>query len=162
MNTAIPCAWWHHAPMTTTTPLQALRLMLEAIEQGRPVPAVAAVIVAPALKAYLDGQITDLTGALGLRPRRGGRNETPLALERTQARNSDIQRLFEKQVGTKTQKAEKTAALLRALPDAACVTEEEMFAYAVNLHRDHGGNLPTSMRQVLRVVDGDVTTSGQR
>ena len=161
MNSLISCAWWHQTP-PATTPLQALRLLLSAIEQNQPVSAAAAVVVVPALKAYLDGQTTDLTGALGLRPRRGGRNETPLALERKQARDSGIRWLYEKQDGCKTEKAGKVATLLKTPPDAANVTEEEVFAYLLDLHREHGGNLPTSMRQVLRVVEGDCTASGER
>lgn len=135
--------------------------MLSAIEQGQPVPDAAAGVVVPALKAYLDGQTTDLTGALGLRPRRGGRNETPLALERKQARDAGIRRLYELQAGSKTERAEKVATLLKTTPDAARVTEEEIFAYLLELHREHGGNLPTSMRQVLRVVEGDRTAHGK-
>ena len=156
MTTTLPCAWWHQPP-PVATPLQALRLMLDAIEQGQPIPAIAAVVVVPALKAYLDGHTTDLTGALGLRPRRGGRNETPLAIERKQSRNSGILWLYEKQDGCKTEKAEKVATLLRTPPDAMRVTEEEVFAYLLNLHREHGGSLPTSMRHVLRIVDGEGT-----
>jgi hypothetical protein len=113
-------------------------------------------------QAYLDGQTTDLTGALGLRPRRGGRNETPLALERKQARDSCIRWLYGKQDGGKTERAGKVAALLKTPPDASRVTEEEVFAYLLDLHREHGGNLPTSMRQVLRVVEGNDTTGDQR
>lgn len=161
MNTAISCAWWAQPAQQAITPLQALRLTLNAIEQGEAVPASAVSIVAPALRSYLEGRTGDLSGALGLRPRRGGRHETPLAVERRHARDSDILWLYEKQDGTKTQKAEKVATLLKTLPDPAHVTEEEIFAYLLELHREHGGNLPTSMRQVLRVVEGDRTTHGK-
>lgn len=158
----ISCAWWHqHEPTPAPTPLDALRITADHLERGAAVPDLAANIVARAFRQYLEGQ-TDITKNLGLRPRRGGRNETPMALERRRARDSLIVQVYELQVGCKTERAGKVVALLRVRPGAARVTEEEVFAYLLDLHREHGGNLPTSMRQVLRVVEDCRTTKGRR
>jgi hypothetical protein len=147
-----PCAWWHHPEQLQ--PLEAVRITLQHLKQGTPVPPAAASVIAKALRLYLDGQ-TDITANLGLRPRRGGRYEAPLVLERRQARDEGIRHLYALQDGTKTARAEKVAELLRAPPEAGRVTEADMFAYLLTLHRDHGAELPTSARQVLRVIDGD-------
>lgn len=152
MGKVNPCAWWHQPP-ERMAPLAALRITAEHLERGIAVPPEAAAIVSTALRAYLDGVTSDLTGALGLRPRRGGRNETPLALERMRARDADILRIYQRQEGSKSAKAERVAQLMSASPESLRVTEQEMFAYLLQLHQDHGDQLPTSMRQVLRVVD---------
>lgn len=150
----IPCAWWHQSP-EAVKPLQALRLTLTAIESGEPVPPPAAGILAQALRSYLEGRTTDLTGALGLRPRRGGCHETPLALERKQEVRTLIKKLYDLQTGSKTKRAEKVAELLRNPPATGRVTEEAVIGYTLKLYCENGGRLPTSWRQVLRIVDSD-------
>lgn len=147
-----PCAWWHQPEQTP--PLDAVRITLDHLERGSPVPPAAASVIAKALRLYLDGH-ADITGNLGLRPRRGGRYEAPLALERRQARDEGIRRVYDLQDGTKTARAVKVAELLRTPPQAGQVTEADVFAYLLELHREHGGELPTSARQVMRVIDGD-------
>ncbi len=151
-----PCAWWHHPEQLP--PLEAVRITLDHLEQGTPVPSAAASVIAKALRLYLDGH-ADITANLGLRPRRGGRYEAPLVLERRQARDEGIRRVYDLQNGTKTARAEKVAELLRTPPQAGQVTEADVFSYLLELHREHGGELPTSARQVMRVIDGDTEAS---
>jgi len=145
----MPCAWWHQPAMQ---PLEAIRLTAEALERGEPVPPAAASIMAHALRQYLAG-LTDITRNLGLRPRRGGTHETPLKLEQAAIRNQAIRELFESVPGaTKTERAQQTAVLLRNEPDHR-ITEADVFRCVAQLHADFGGNLPTSTRQILRVID---------
>jgi hypothetical protein len=148
----VPCAWWH-TPPATVTPFDAVRITVECLEDGKPVPPTAAGIMARALRLYLDGK-SDITDNLGLRPRRGGRHETPVAIERKARRDDGIKQLFELQQGCKTERAQKVADLLKTPPPDGRVTEAEVFGYLMQLHEEFGGGLPTSMRQVLRVVDG--------
>ncbi len=156
-NTQIPCAWWHQPERMT--PLQAIRVTAECLEKGEAVPTPAANIVALALRQYLKGD-HDITRSLGLRPRRGGRHETPVRIEQDTRRNEAICAIYEAMPGTlKTLRAEKTAQLLRSPPDPR-VTEAEVLGYVMWLHTKYVGTLPKSMRQVLRVVDGD--TVGNR
>ena len=116
--------------------------------------------MARALRQYLAGQ-TDISRNLGLRPRRGGTHETPLRLEQATHRNEVIRAIYEAMPATsKTGRAEQTAQLLRTPPDQR-VTEAEVFGYVMRLHEEFGGTLPKSMRQVLRVVDGD-TVEGRK
>lgn len=136
-------------------------MTLNHLEHGTPVPPAAASVIVKALRLYLQGQ-TDITANLGLRPRRGGRYEAPLVLERRQARDKGIRRLYDLQDGTKTERAKKVAELLRTPPQNNRVTEADVFAYLMELHREHGGELPTSARQVMRVIDGDTEAARKR
>ena len=152
--TFTPCAWWHQQP---PTPLEALRITADSLERGEPVPPAAATIIAKALRAYLGGA-TDITGNLGLRPRRGGRHDAPLAREQRAQRDEGIRHVFALQDGPKTERAAKVAELLRTPPVDGRVTEADVMAHLLNLHRDHAGSLPQSARQVLRIV-GDKPAS---
>ena len=145
-------AWWPRA--APVEPLTALHAMLDHLEKCEPASPGVADIFARALRLYLAGY-TDITRNLGLRPRRGGRHETPLAHRSSQARNDCIRRVFELQEGRSNRdKAEKVAALLRSEPKQGAVTEEQMLGYVLQLHAEFGGTLPTSARQVLRVISG--------
>ena len=151
--TSISCAWWHQPP-TVITPLQALRIAVDCLETNRVVPGEAAVIVARAFRQYLDGQL-DITGNLGLRPRQGGAHDVPAKVERRMVRDAAIKHLYDAQPeGCKTAKAQQVADMLKTPPDASQVTEADVFAYLLNLHQQFGQELPKSMRQVLRVVEG--------
>lgn len=134
-------------------PLRAVRIAAECLEGGRIVPPDVAGILARALRQYLNGQ-HDITGNLGLRPRRGGAQDVPMTSERRTRRDECIKRLYDAQEGGKTVRAQKVAELLRSPPDSNLVTEADVFAYLLDLHREFGGELPSSMRQVLRLVDG--------
>lgn len=144
----VPCAWWHNPK--PVEPLEAVKTTLRCLEAGEAVPADAATLVASALRRYLDGQ-HDITANLGLRPRRGGRYETPMAIEKAERRNTTIKRLVELQEGTQTVRCQKVADLLKAAPDASRVTESEVMGYTIALHQEFGTDLPTSMRQILRI-----------
>lgn len=145
------CAWWHNPkPMK---PLDAVQITLRCLEDGKAIPADAAALVASALRQYLNGH-HDITGNLGLRPRRGGRYETPLAIERTEQRNTAIKHLVNIQDGPKTERCKRVAELLKDPPVESRVTESDVMGYVIKLHQEFGDGLPTSMRQILRIVDG--------
>lgn len=147
------CAWWHTPAVVTVNPLEAVKTTAQCLEAGQPVPADAAKLVATALRQYLAGN-SDITRNLGLRPRRGGRHETPVAIERTEQRNTAIKKLVELQDGLKTERCQKVADMLKTPPAETRVTESDVMGYVMDLHQKFGGSLPTSMRQILRIVDG--------
>ena len=115
-------------------------------------PSAAANFMLRGLRAYLEGRTSDLTGALGLRPRRGGAHETPLALERKQGRNAGIKLLYEMQDGSPIEKRAKVIKLLNMALDAPRSTDDELFAYALRLQYEPYGKLPTSTEQIARIV----------
>lgn len=164
-HTALEAAWFGATPQasarTDHEPLESVRQALQAIEEGRPIPVAAARVFARALRAYLDGQEQDITRALGLRPRRGGAAEMPARLERRRARDELIDRAFRSMDGKDTRKAEHLARLLSEPPKATLITEADLFACIEQLQALHSGDLPSSGRQILRVVRGD-TISGRR
>jgi hypothetical protein len=153
-------AWFGRADRID--PLDVLRQALAALEAGEPVPASAALPLAQALRRYLDGSETDLTRSLGLRPRRGGAAELPARLERRRERDQLIGAAFDHLPGADTRKAEKLAQLLAApAPPADPITEADLFRAIEELHARHGCDLPSSGRQILRVVRGE-TVSARR
>ena len=139
-------------------PLDAVRVTADCLERGEAVPPMAANVVARALRQYLNGE-SDITKNLGLRPGRRGRYESPLQLERIAKRNDSIRQLYERQEGNKTVRASKVADLLRAPHPSGRVADDEVCEY---LRREFEGGLPTSARQVLRVVDGETLESRRR
>jgi hypothetical protein len=156
----INCAWWHQtAPVE---PLQALRSALSAIEAGEPLPGPVARVFAGALRQYLSGAETDLTKGLGLRPRKGGAAELPTRLERSRARNAAICRAFALLPGLDGHRAEHLASLTASPPTSAVITEAELSACIEQLHQQYGGDLPTSGRQILRIVRGQTVDARRR
>lgn len=143
--------WWRTTQ--AMKPLEAIKITADHLEAGAVVPAAAASIIACAFRQYLAGQY-DITKNLGLRPRRGGRHETPVAIARTEVRNTVIKKLVDLQDGRITNRCRAVADLLKTPPVESRVTEADVFRYLVELHQEFGGELPTSMRQVLRIVDG--------
>ena len=143
--------WWHQP--ATMKPLEAVKVALCSLEAGEPVPGQAAAILAKGLRMYLAGQ-PDITANLGLRARRGGRNQTPVARELADSRNEHIRALFDAQSGGKCAKAQKVADLLAAGPTSE-ITEADVMGHLVWLNERFGdGTLPTSFERILKIVDG--------
>lgn len=135
------------------SPLEAVRLAADSLERGEVTPPAAAAILGRALRQYLAGHL-DITDNLGLRPRRGGAHEVPGTKERRARRDAGIQQLYDAQTGCKAARARKVATLLATSPDANTVTEADVLRYVMDLHTEFGGELPTSMRQILRLTTG--------
>ena len=142
-------------------PLEAIRIAAECLEQGAAVPNPASTILALALRQYLTGE-TDISRNLGLRPRRGGTHETPLRMEQATQRDHSIQAIFEAMPGTNQKmRAEQTAQLLRGPPDASR-TETDVFSHLMLLFEKHPGTLPTSSRQIIRIVSGETVAERRK
>jgi len=124
-------------------------MTVDAMNAGVPVPADAAGIVGAALRKYLEGGGNDITRNLGLRAGRGGRHRSPLAAERRDQRDELILALFKAAPGRKSEKAKVAVA---ALAGAAIVTDADMAQFRDRLTREFSGDLPTSDRQILRIV----------
>lgn len=148
-NEAVTLAWWPHTKKPD--PLQAVATVADCLERGQPVPPAEAALFAKALRNYLGGH-TDITDNLGLRPRRGGRYEAPAIKALRAARDETIRSLYQSLSGNKTRRSRTVAALLSAPLDRGQVTEAEVFRHLQELHEHHGNALPTSARQVMRVV----------
>jgi len=146
------CSWWH-SPAVAVDSLEAVRTTAQCLEDGQPVPADAAKLVSAAFRRYLAGEY-DITRNLGLRPRRGGRHETPVAIERTERRNTFIKNLADQQDGPKTHRCETVAQLLKAPPNETRVTDFEVSESIRKFREEFGDDLPTSTRQIVRIVDG--------
>lgn len=151
MRPAMNPVWWQ-TPQAMQ-PLDALRLTAGHLEAGTVVPAAAAKIVARAFRMYLAGQ-HDLTKNFGLRARRGGKYETPIAIESMTRRNQYIKAIFEAQEGGECERAEKVADLIRNPPKDAGLNEAHVMGFLMNLLEEFGGGVPTSMRHIKRIVDG--------
>ena len=159
MPTSLNPSWWHQTP--AMRPLEAVRMTADYLERGESVPAPAAIIMARALRQYLAGQ-TDISRNLGLTTRRGGQHETPLKLEQATHRNQAIKSIYEAMPGTSQKaRAELTVQLLRSRPDPQ-ITEADVFAHLLDLYDNHAGTLPTSTRQVIRIITGETVTDRSR
>ncbi len=154
----IPCAWWHQ-PQAEPTALDLLRQAAQAMDAGEPVPMPAARVLVKALQGYLAGTETDITRALGLRPRKGGAAEQPTRLERTRNRNELIGRMFAQLDGGDLARADRVARLLTEPNLSTEITEADLFACMAELHQQHGTELPTSGRHILRIVRGETVAS---
>jgi len=152
-------SWWHQ-PQTEPTALELLRQAAQAMDAGEPVPMPAARVLVKALQGYLAGTQTDITRALGLRPRKGGAAEQPARLERTKNRDQLIVRLFSALDGADTARADRVARLLNQEPSLSSeISEEELTEAMAELHQLHGTALPTSGRQILRIARGQTVAS---
>lgn len=143
-----PCAWWH-ASASPMTPLEAIKITVKGLEAGEVVPPAAASIVAQALRQYLAGD-NDITRNLGLRPGRGVRHSN--RREQKKARDSHIRFLFQMLPGLPTARAKQVACWLAEPPKKSEITEAEVMAHVLQLHQEHGADLPKSWEQILRVV----------
>jgi hypothetical protein len=154
------CAWWHQPTQTPQqSPLELLREAAQAMEAGEPVPMPAARVLVKALRQYLAGTETDITRALGLRPRKGGAAELPTRLERTKNRNDLICRMFNTLDGGDVARAEHVARMLTEPHQRSEINEADLFACMEQLHQQYGGELPSSGRHILRIVRGETVAS---
>lgn len=149
---ALPCAWWHQRP-PQLPPVEAVRIAAEHLERGIAVPHEAAALVAKAFREYLSGR-TDITANLGLRPSKGGRHSVFLA--RKADRDEKIKTIYQALHGTRTSRAKTISNWLAVPPSDGEITDSDIAARLVALHREHGGDLPGSWEQVLRVVGKQV------
>lgn len=138
------------------SPMETLREVLSALDEGRPVRQDAAAHLAAALRRFLSGD-HDITANLGLRSGKGKRAQP--SMERKAARDAHIRSIYQQMPGTRTERAKKTAALLGSPSVGGArtgeITEGDVMAHLAELHREHGSNLPRSWPHILRVVDAE-------
>lgn len=96
-------AWFQRR--ATPAPMETLREVLSALDEGRPVRQDAAAHLAAALRRFLGGD-HDITANLGLRPGKGKRAQP--SMERKAARDSHIRSIYQQMPGTRTERAKKT------------------------------------------------------
>lgn len=143
-------AWW---PTATVEPLDALREVCSALEQGRVASPEAARHVARGLRQYLDGD-RDLTRNLGLRVSRGGRHRTAEAREKKQRRDGLIREAVALAPGHTA--SDRAALLATAIAAPAADIDggqlDAMHAIVARLKVEFAGDLPASARQVARIA----------
>lgn len=151
----VPCAWWHTGAPPRVEPLEVVRTVVGCLQRNEVVPEPAAAAMAKALSSYLEGK-TDISANLGLRPCKGGRYEAPLAVEKRSRRDELIVKLYSAQAdGTKRERSERVAVLLKSPPATDAYTPDELAAGIAELHEKYAGDLPTSARQIDRVVSAN-------
>ncbi len=130
--------------------LAYLRAACEAMRAGQPVPEDAARYIAPAFESYLLGECRDLTTALGLRPRQGGRYETPAQIVRRRERDALILH-----VAGRAPDRDKARACERLIVGNAVINDPEIATAVEKLRAEFAGELPRSARQYRRILDGE-------
>lgn len=120
------------------------------MKAGRPIPAPAARWLYPAFEAYLQGKGNDITASLGLRPRRGGRFDAPVAIVRRRQRDEIISA-----IAARLPDKDKGAACAAVIGGAARIDDAELAAEVEKLRAEFAGELPTSARQYQRILAGD-------
>lgn len=139
--------WW---PVASITPLDALREVLAALDEGRPASAAAAKHVSAAFRMYLQGN-RDITRNLGLRTRRGGRHDTSEARERNGERNNLVRAGVLLADGLTTK--ERAAAFSRALEvPVGEIDGVQLRSIVERLRSEFDGQLPASARQICRIA----------
>lgn len=150
----IETAW--HPGRAAPRPIELLREVLSALDEGRPVRQDAAAHLSGALRRFLKGE-HDITANLGLRSGKGKRAQP--SLERKAERDSHIRSIYQLLPGGRTERAKRTAALLSSPAGSDVrvgeITEGDVMAHLAELHREHGSNLPRSWPHILRVVDAE-------
>lgn len=142
---------WNGADTYPIESLEALRQVVQAIDDHQPLPANAARLVRHAFAGYLAGDESDITKAMGLRPARGRRN--PARKKQQQERNDLLRRVF---AGTtaagELERARQLLKVVHSPSPADAIGETEVTADVERLRRDFAGCIPVSPEQILRVV----------
>ncbi len=144
-------SWWHAAPSNSEcSPLEALQTLVDCLRRGDPVPE-------PSASLLLDGLLRFMAGsrfeqAIGLQATRSGQR-TPMQIAAMERRNAMICALAEMLPGKTGDKADAIAALLSGTGRARCgVLEADMLAEELRALQHAGLELPTSSRQIRRVI----------
>lgn len=147
-------SWWHAVPSNSECgPLEALQTLVDCLRRGDPVPE-------PSASLLLDGLLRFMAGsrfeqALGLQATRSGQR-TPMQIAAIERRNAMIRELAELLPGKTGDKADAIAALLSDNGRARCgILEADMLAEELRALKRSGLELPTSARQIRRVICRD-------
>ena len=147
-------SWWTATkPAPERDPLDALNTLANCLRQGAPVPE-------PAASLLLDGLLRFMAGsrfeqAMGLQAPRSGQR-TPVQIAAMERRNAMIRDLAELLPGTTGDKAAAIAALLSDTGRPRCgILEADRLAEELRVLKQAGYDLPTSARQIRRVICGE-------
>lgn len=144
--TPTPCAWWHTKPAQAPEPGEMLARAIAALDAQMAMPPVVVCWLASALRELANGTSTDLTKALGLRPRRGGRFETVASRAMLSRRNEALLMAYHAAPGSSQRERCRNVAEMLSNP----VTEAEAFR---QLRAEFGAEIkPLSISQIKRVV----------
>lgn len=147
-------SWWTATkPAPERNPLDAINTLADCLRQGEPVPE-------PAASLLLDGLLRFMAGsrfeqAMGLQAPRSGQR-TPVQIAAMERRNAMIRDLAELLPGTTGDKAAAIAALLSDTGRPRCgILEADRLAEELRVLKQAGHDLPTSARQIRRVICGE-------
>jgi hypothetical protein len=143
---------WHpvQAPAAAPDPLAAIEQAVECLAAGQPIPEPAASLLHEALRRVLAG--ARFEQAMGLQAPRSGQR-TPVQIAAMERRNAMIRDLAELLPGKSGDKADAIAALLSDNGRARCgILEADMLAEELRALKRSGLELPTSARQIRRVI----------
>lgn len=143
---------WHpvQAPASAPDPLTAIEQAIECLASGRPVPEPAASLLHAGLLRFMAG--SRFEQAMGLQAPRSGQR-TPVQIAAMERRNAMIRDLAGLLPGKTGDKADAIAALLSDTGRARCgILEADMLAEELRALKRSGLELPTSARQIRRVI----------
>ena len=147
-------SWWTATkPAPERDPLDAINTLANCLRQGAPVPEPAASLLLDGLLRFMTGSRFEL--AMGLQAPRSGQR-TPVQIAAMERRNGMIRDLAELLPGKTGDKADAIAALLSGTGRARCgILEADMLAEELRALKQAGLELPTSARQIRRVICGE-------
>lgn len=141
------------APAAALDPLAAIEQAIECLASGRPVPEPAAGLLHAALLRFMAG--SRFEQAMGLQAPRSGQR-TPVQIAAMERRNGMIRDLAELLPGKTGDKAAAIAALLSDTGRPRCgILEADRLAEELRVLKQAGHDLPTSARQIRRVICGE-------
>jgi hypothetical protein len=149
MRPAVNPVWWQ-APQSMK-PLDAVKITADHLEAGTVVPQLAAKIVSNAFRQYLAGE-TDMNRCFGLRPRRGGAHETPLAREKTAKRDAAILGLCGLVKGRNHTKAKYVSSLLAQGQPTGRITDADLQINFLRQYESLGTKETLSTRTIERIL----------
>ena len=144
-------SWWTATKAAPERdPLDALNTLADCLRHGAPVPEPAASLLLDGLLRFMAGTRFEL--AMGLQAPRSGQR-TPVRIAAMERRNAMIRDLAELLPGTTGDKADAIAALLSGTGRGRCgILEADMLAEELRALKQAGLELPTSNRQIRRVI----------
>jgi hypothetical protein len=130
--------------------VEAVRITSECLKRGEVTPEHAALILYRALDKFLDSGDMDFARHLGIKPRRGGRYEIPLTINKMEKRNECIKQGFASIQGTKEKKARE---ILQMYENPDMLSDPILQEGFRELRREFGDDFPTSTKQIIRIID---------
>ena len=150
-NSNLNPSWWNLATVEPEPdPLEAVRITMDCLRRGDPVPEPVASLLLDGLMRFMAG--TSFERALGLQATQSGQR-TPVQIAAMERRNGMIRSLADLLPGKIGDKADTIAELLTATSRSRCgILEADQLADELRVLKLAGLDLPTSSRQIRRVI----------